>query len=341
MAKKRTAASAAKAGDGRVEDFLDRFNVNWEFHPDMPIGMWDKEGSLKNQARFHKVDPEIVTRYATNMRNGVNLPPVVATPTGPERKLQNLDGNHRMMAALEAGIEFLDVYIVLDASASKRTVMAQAANAEHGLPLGHEERLRHAIWLTQSETMKAAQAAATFGLNPAVVARHIAKATTARRAIDNNIPQKEWESLAVTVQTRLGQVITAEGFRAAAKLAYAAALNVDQVNDMVKTVNASSSATEQVELVGTFEECYADRIREKANGMLNGSPSGAGTSPRSRIMMGLGQIKAARLAENVGQVVRDFSPQELPEVVEKVQAGRDQLDTFLDVAHAVLEGHNG
>jgi hypothetical protein len=65
-------------GDAKIEEYLDKKGVKWDFHPKVERDQFDTEKSLRNQARFQALDEKRVDTYAEAMKRGDEFPPVIA-----------------------------------------------------------------------------------------------------------------------------------------------------------------------------------------------------------------------------------------------------------------------
>lgn len=96
-------------GDPKIEAYLDKKGVSWQFHPGVDPDQFDSNKSLNNQARFQAIDEKRVDQYAEAMKRGDEFPPVIAH--GHMGKLVIADGNHRMQSAIKAK-KPLNVYVI-------------------------------------------------------------------------------------------------------------------------------------------------------------------------------------------------------------------------------------
>ena len=150
--------------------------------------------------------------------------------------------------------------------------MMMQANAHHGLLTPREDRIQHALWLIDNRKYGIERAAAEVNLPTSAVRTRYDKVRADRRADEVRLKRSDWDTLVASVRSRLLSIGTDEGFKAAARLAIAAALSAAQVDDMVLAVNGfPKSATKQEQIVRALRKDYAERIALVAAGE---SPSG-------------------------------------------------------------------
>jgi hypothetical protein len=84
--------TALSGGDAKLEEWLDKKGVKWEFLPAVSPESFDQEKSLRNQARvFAPLNEKRAEQYTEAMKRGDEFPPVIAH--GKKNKMILLDGN--------------------------------------------------------------------------------------------------------------------------------------------------------------------------------------------------------------------------------------------------------
>lgn len=248
-----------------VERDLDEKRVNWTFDPEVPLDEFDKEASLKNQARFTPLDSRTVEIYTAAMERGDQFPAVIAYRRAGKRGLVMIDGNHRFHAHEGSSHTTVPTYILKDVSPEMVAVLTYLFNGKHGLPSSEEDRAAHAVFLIRNGATRPA-AAAVVGLPEGTVGRAWAKDQADRRAADVGV--KNWQKLSPSNRIRLSQVHTDGGFVEATRLAVDAVLNGKQIAEMVSEVNKTRSEVKQVDAVKEYADVVKPQIDATAGGVL-------------------------------------------------------------------------
>jgi len=304
-----------------IEDFLVSRNITFEYVSGLSASRFDRERSLRNQARLGvPLNKEVVKRYAEAIEGGDRMPPVLAHE---ERdKLVILDGNHRLNASIEAGAP-LDAYIC-SGSAQMLMLLTFEANAKHGLPSSEEDRLHHALFLVDNGVSER-EAATRLQVPRAALARASLQQRANRRADDAGILRTQWEALPVSTRNRLAGINTDEGFKAAVELARDARLTTEEVQAIVTSLNETRSGARQARMVESVRDGMKARIAES---VLTGTGKRGG-SPQSRLAMAVGQMiglpEPDRFAAEVPEMQRPDLVKKLDEATERIAAIRKAL----------------
>ena len=162
-----------------TEKLLTEAGVEWRRQP-VSVESINRELSLDNQVRKEALNSAVIDDYAAAMERGDIFPPVIVAERDGQRWL--LGGNHRWSAALQADIETLDAYLVVNPSDGQSRRIAFGDNSTHGQPLTNKERIAHAEWLMEHESMSQKDAAAHVGISTNRLQRHLAVRATRHRA---------------------------------------------------------------------------------------------------------------------------------------------------------------
>jgi hypothetical protein len=302
-------------------DLNEKYHVQWDFLSNVSPSMFDVDKSLHNQARFEPLDPKTVAEYADAVTRGDIFPAVVAYRPGKSRKLVVIDGNHRL-AAHQKGGRALAVY-ELDPETDPRTIalLTFALNTRHGRPTMEAERIAQAIYLVDNGASQD-HAAAAVNLSPRILKRALTRQSSDRRADEVGLKRNEWDTLAAAVKSRLVNVATDEGFRAAAELAYAARLDAAEAFQLVGLVNSTKSGARQAEIVAQQRDQYRDRIQDSGGGVL-GTADRRTQGPKQRVALALGQITA--LPEDDEMILRSFAAPERETAAKRMRDAGERL----------------
>jgi hypothetical protein len=317
---------------GRRLDIEDRltneYKVGWTFISDVMAGRFDKEGSLRNQARFKPLNPRLVEKYRAPARNR-KLPPVIGYETrrAGGGNIRLADGNHRL-AASDLEHSPLNVYLV-DADTDPVTLarITYRENTINGEPATEAESVAHAVWLVQNGS--SAKAAATeVGLtSDALVKKAVNRHNAALRSKSARIDPDMWASLGETIQGRLTAIRTDEGLRAAAELAFAARLKLHEVDTLISRLRSSSSAETQKRIVAEYVQEFTERIQATAGGVTATKVRSAPTA-KTRAHQAIGTLLTLPPYDEVASA---YAPTERDGAVERLGSAIDYLINLRDM----------
>lgn len=298
-------------------ELTNRYHVDWTFHAGVKVSAFDFEKSQHNQARFNPIDQPTVDIYAEAVKRGDVFPAVIAYRPQPRARLVMVDGNHRLGAHIVAG-KPLDVYEI-DRSTHPRTIalLTFAMNTRHGRPTSEVERIHHAMYLVDNGA-SAGSAAAAVNIPIALLRRAITRGKADQRADIVGLRRNEWDALTVAVKTRLVNVSTDEGFRAAANLAYVAKLDTGEVMELVSQLNDSKSGTRQEAIVKAHREVSKERIQGTGSGVL-GTSGKRHLNPKHRTSMAIAQVLA--LPEDAAILKTYAAPERMDAAAKMREAG--------------------
>lgn len=146
--------------DPRIEEFLDREQVDYVYQPSVAIETIDRNASLANQARLGaKENPDVIQRYALAMIDGDVFPAMIGFSAA--KGIVLCDGNQRLAAYAMAEKSHVDMYLLKTVDAAVTDRITRVANlhltgwgiakADILEQAKHDVRARH---LTQREAAR-------------------------------------------------------------------------------------------------------------------------------------------------------------------------------------------
>jgi hypothetical protein len=305
-----------------IEKMLAERNIEFEFIEGLSTSRFNREESLKNQARLGMtLNKETVERYVQAIDNGDQFPPVIAHEV--KGKLVILDGNHRLNAHIQATAP-IDAYIC-SGSGQALTMLTFEANAKHGLPSSEEDRLHHGLFLIDSG-MRIGEAAKRLGVKENKLRTAVNQQLANRRAHEVGIPRPAWDALPVSIRSRLGNINTDEGFKAMAMLALDARLSADDINKYVPIINETRAAGRQVAMVESLRDNLKAQIAEAA---FKGGQGKRAGSTHARLAMAVGQLvglpEPSVIASQVPETMRPDVIRRLDEAADRIAAIKKAL----------------
>lgn len=324
-------ASFDRSGD--VERMLrNQFNAKFTYEPAIDFTQINVGESLNNQARTIPLIEELRDAYSEQMLAGNIFPAIICywAGRGSARKLYACDGNHRIAAALLAGLTTIAVYI-LDPKTRPEIIdlITDFANVQNGQPPSLEERTAKAMrLLTNKSSMK--RAATLSGLTESQVRTAKAKVDAAERALNARINLNEWEALDQSVQVALSKANTNDALRPLVRLAYQAKLKTDEVRELVSDINLQKDTKDQKAIVAARSSELNDRIQKNGAGTFGTASSRQAPGPRQHLSKAL--VAIALLPDNPATIVKAYGKVERVSAAEAVENAADQLR---DIAKAL------
>ena len=262
-----------------IEQWLDTLELTWTYEAELAVADVDEKASLRNQARAVPVDPDVVERYAEDMRRGDRFPPVIVRQKNT--RLVVLGGNHRYAAARAAKAP-LDAYVVV-CSDECALRLSYEDNRRHGLPPSPQERTAQALHLVALGYQPAA-AARLAGITANRLQRAQAADAFAARARTVNAPDGV-DELPESSKSRLMTVRADPIFDAAVRLVCDAGYDTQETYRLVTDLNATRSEAEAHQLIGNERLIAADRIHRRQNGGSNRKGAAGQREPgRARLL---------------------------------------------------------
>jgi hypothetical protein len=282
-----TTATTTDTRHPDIEKWLTDRHVTFEHQPAMPLGDVDQVASLANQARLEPLDPEVVDRYAADMRRGDTFPPIVVLRR-PRKGHVIVGGNHRWHAAKEAGLDTLPAYLI-DAEGEMVLRLTYEDNRRHGLPPSEAERIAQAVHLIDNGwTAKAA--AACVGVSEPRISIERSTRKAARRA-DHLGVDRRFHTLPKSTRYALGAIRSDPVFTEATRLVLDANMSVTETQRLTKAIDGTSSDTAALQLIGSELEEHRTRIQTGAG------QTRSKVTARSSLVRSLYQITSLDIAE--------------------------------------------
>jgi hypothetical protein len=311
--------AASKAETNRrkeIEDWLDSYNVSWEFIPGADLNEVDLVRSLKNQARLEPLNEPTVERYEVAWLTGATFPPIVVQRTTKTSKRLMIDGNHRAAGAMRAKVPTVDRYEVTGAKAATVAAMCREANNFNGLSLSEDERIINALFAADNLGISLKEAAAQNQVPLSKVQRKSAETSALKRAQENDIDLHLFTKLSAQIRGRLNNVNPDEIFVGATNLTIKAHLKIDEVNDLITMLNAARSFAAKEKVIKTWVKNMEERIQDNLGGRKTNN-SRAPMTPRQRFGMAMGNLS---VYDDYTAVLEAYSDAELPDFLEGVEA---------------------
>lgn len=330
----RTKAEAKPAANGNrrpeTEQWLEESGLSWDYDPAFPLADIDQEKSLANQARLGEpINDETLEEYREALRRGDKFPALVVAKPGVRTRAVNIDGNHRYVAAAAEGLETFGAYVVsAKVTHPKVETMMAEANAKHGRVTPVEDRIQQALHMIDNRGWGVEKAAASVALPLSTLRSRYDKVRADRRADEVGLKRSDWDSLNATVRTRLLTISTDEGFKAASRLAVAAALSTAQVDEMVAALRESKSSGKQEQIVRALRRDYADRIKDVSAGTLKVG-GGRGFTPRTRLTMVLHNLMSMP-QDLVSSIASTYDDDERGKTAQEARDAAARLQEFAD-----------
>ena len=316
--------------DEKTEQWLTKRHVEFKYEPEFPISSIDMEASLSNQARIAApLDPETVERYKMDYELGDEFPAVLLRKTNPRaKKWVLLGGNHRITAALQAGLEVHSAYLIT-CTAEVVPLLTYEDNRRHGMPPSRHERIRQGVHLVElGWTGK--DAAAAVGVNGSEISNQRSVDKASRRA--RNLKVRQFDALAQGAKLALAAIHSDPVFARAATLAAGALLTVGEIRDMVAAVNSAGSDESAMYVLGALEEDHRATMQRTHGGKTSGANRGKrgnGPSPFSRLGAALGSLMAIEAADVPGSAPTPESAKEMRKRIKVAREHLSQIDGLL------------
>jgi transposase-like protein len=253
----------------RTEAWLREFGVTAFELRDIPIERWNREASLRNQARLTDtpITDEVANTYALAMIQGDEFPPVVVEDT-PEGYV-SLDGNHRLTGADIAEKTDFPAYVVSNITQPQRLLLTFDANTRHGLRTSNNERLQQAAALVNAG-VTLTEAARTLNVNGSTLSNTIgaqnAEAQLAAAGINTT-------ALSRTHLVRLSALSSTTVRSAAARWFIAQRVGVTESSRQVNTIRHLPNEAEQLEYISRESARNEQLTNATARGRVPVPPS--------------------------------------------------------------------
>lgn len=285
--------------DSRVERFLQLHSVKYAKKTMIPIEMIDEKSSLDNQAREVPIVPDAVERYATSLRRGDYLPPLIVRPVG--NKVSIVDGNNRHGAHKRVGNRFIPGFVIAaDTPSEVIRLLTVAANRENAEAVPVRWRKVQAVDLlglgySQEQACEAA------GITKSQLGDFLALDRADARAKQFHVAG--FQSLSETARIALGRIPGDPVFDQLARAAVEFEIDADTAKRVLRDVKALGSEGEQVTYAVAFvNEQRAKRVAEGGKG---GKARPSVSSPKNAFVSAAGKILNVSTLDLVRQTLTE------------------------------------
>lgn len=308
-----------------IESMLQEHGAGpYEYRP-LSLDEIDIETSRGNQARFKPVDDKTVAKYKFALEAGAEFPPIIVYKQRGKKLYTIIDGNHRDEAYRACGLATIPAIVLTQARPMAVAILTVAANGGHGLPTTREEDKAHGVHLIELGA-KSEVAAQLVGMSASALRNEIAKRKARERGRQAGI-DKIWRELPVAVQTQLNKISTDDTLVPAAKLASQANLDVEDVKQLVSTLDAATTVKQQHNIIKAARAEHSDEIQNTGGGKIPEARFARGNAPRTVLSRAMGSL--AVLPDDDEIVVRSFTPSEVPECVERIETVIGRLEKLV------------
>jgi ParB-like chromosome segregation protein Spo0J len=262
--------------------WLTELEIPYVLVDELDLATVDEKASLRNQARFEPIDPDVVDRYVGDMERGDRFPPIIARKRPRTASLVVLAGNHRVAAARKAGAT-LSAYLI-ECSDEMAFRISVEDNRRHGLPPSDDERIAQAVHLIALGWTQTS-AAACVGVSTGKLQRAQQSAAANQRAGELGV--KGFDALPQSSRWRLAAIKSDPVFTAAAQLVVDAALTTTETFDLVSQLQEARSDNAAVAHVDDMRRAQLDRVQLKKSGRETSHMS---TTPRTKLLRSLTEV---------------------------------------------------
>ena len=266
--------------DPKVERYLDKLLVKWEYKEDVPLSdiSFDTDSRNSHQIRFQLIDEQNYHNMMESRKSGDEMYAVVVNETDDGTYL--LDGNHRYSSALDSGLESHDCYVVRVEPGSdlELQIMLELNTRLASKQLEENEAIRWAIYLNAHYNLKQSEIARRVGLKPSQVSHAIAahKAYVRAQRLLSKDKQllNSWMKLNPTIQKVLNRIPNDIGLRYAIEVTVNYQLNSTQIQRLVAAVADSGTDEDAVKCIDQFlDEETSKNTVERSKGAGREKPA--------------------------------------------------------------------
>lgn len=291
------ACNGEDAVDSQVERFLQLHGVKYAPKAQIPIDLIDEKSSLQNQARDVPIVPESVERFASSLRKGEYLPPVIVFPNG--NRVTLVDGNNRYAAHKKAQSRHVPGFII-DAATPSETIqlLTVAANNGHGVTPDLRWRKRQASHLVSLgfTSEKACEAA---GITKSQLGDFLALQRADARAKQMRVTAG-WAELPDTTRIALGKIPLDSVFYQATRLTIDTGLDSEGARILLREVKALGSENDQITYVAKVSDERKLEAKQRGSGTSNRV-----SSPKQSLITAIGKIMHLDPAELARQTLTE------------------------------------
>lgn len=304
---------------------LDRLGIRYEFRPAVSLNELDVDAShaVWNQARLgDPVDADHVEELVAELERGIEFPPIIYYRDDVGRAVV-LSGNHRREVYARVGREEIPAYEASGLAGLRKEdarvlSLIYEANHGHGLPVALDHRVHQALVLIENGYNVRAAAAAVGIPDTRVRDHHDAARATRRLEVDLGV---DTTNIPISAQRRIVNVRNNRVAKAIAEVVSLMDKKTQEVNELVKAVNAERTEDAQLAVVTDYAATLKSRAptqsrrgrppREEGKGPELRKFDGAlGTILRFDIEMlrsGLGHEERGRLSARVQEAIEKLT----------------------------------
>jgi hypothetical protein len=314
-----TGATTHPASSNQVEERLRARHIPFTFEPNLPADEIVVTEGQQVRLIGHRAPPEMVARYAQQMKAGAVFPAIVVND---RREL--IDGNTRRLASVKAGNPVIAAYICAGLSALEARALSVELNQANGLAMTEEEIHAFVIGAVQEgQTLDTKSYARMTGVRVSKLSRWMAQANFQMRARRCGISQSVVDALSHSAQAALNAVRLTPVFIELTSLAASARVSTTDLRGLVGSVNAAASEEDALGRIDAEREIRGGDIRALASGFA---------VPKSKARASAAHI-AALLNLDVEDLL-DVRPDRQRETALRLHALRDHINHAVDRADA-------
>ncbi len=228
--------------DPKVEQWLTREMVQFEYVSSIAISDIDLEASLKNNSRVgNRLIPWLHERYTVAAKSGDEFPAIIVYRLAPgPAKFRIVEGNHRAHGYLSAGKTSIDAYVI-QATMPVIDVLTRSANAMVGVATTPEDNLNQAIYSVSRGYQNIGQASESFNVTLNSLQSALLANKAKERLAGLRVGKAKPDDLSTFRLQRLNTIPNDPALKAAAAVALSSQLTSDQFDDLITAVKAQRS----------------------------------------------------------------------------------------------------
>ena len=310
---------------------LDRLGIRYEFEPALPLRELDTDGSraVWNQARLgDPVDADHVEELVAELERGIELPPIIFYRDDAGKAVV-LSGNHRREAYARVGRDQIAAYEASGLAGLRKEdprvlSLIYEANHGHGLPVAIDHRVHQALALIE-HGYNVRAAAAAVGIPETRVRDHYdAARATQRLEVELGV---DTSAIPISAQRRIVNVRNDVVAKAIADVVPLMEKKTQEVNELVKAVNAERTQEAQLAVVTDYAETL--KTRTPTSSRRGRPPREEGKGPELRKLdAALGTIlrfEVETLRSGLAPEERKRLSSRAADAIEKLTAAREVL----------------
>jgi hypothetical protein len=310
---------------------LERLGIRYELQPAFLLRELDTDASraVWNQARLgDPVDADHVEELTAELERGVEFPPIIFY-RDDAGKAAVLSGNHRREAFARVGREEIPAYEASGLNGLRKEdprvlSLIYEANHGHGLPVSLDHRVHQAMVLIE-HGYNVRAAAGAVGIPETRVRDHYDAARATRRLeVELGV---DTTGIPISAQRRIVNVRNDVIAKAIAEVVPLMEKKTQEVNELVKSVNAERSEEAQLAVVADYAETL--KARTPTLSRRGRPPREEGQGPELRKLDGaLGTIlrfDVETLRSGLANEERERLAARVSDAIDKLSAAREVL----------------